>query len=92
MRAGNTHGCGDSGLLGRTQWWCPEAIGRPIDMSGRMRKLAGTIAFLLFLGVYILIAAAIGAGRISEANGFVQGLFNGNLVHQKIQSSVVDNG
>lgn len=44
-------------------------------MSGRMRKLAGTIAFLLFLGVYILIAAAIGSGRISEANGFVQFIY-----------------
>ena len=39
-------------------------------MSGRVRKLVGTIVLLVFLVVYIAIAGAIGSGRISEANSF----------------------
>jgi len=41
-------------------------------MSGRVRKLVGTIVLLVFLVVYIAIAGAIGSGRISEANSFFQ--------------------
>lgn len=41
-------------------------------MSGRLRKLVGTVVLLVFLAVYVVIAAAIGSGRIAEANGFAQ--------------------
>ena len=37
-------------------------------MSRRSRTLIGTIVLLAFLSVYIVIASAIGAGRISEAH------------------------
>jgi len=36
-------------------------------MGARTRKLIGTIALLLFLIVYVALAAAIAAGRIAEA-------------------------
>lgn len=41
-------------------------------MTPRLRKLIGTVALLLFLGLYIWVAAAIGSGRIAEASGVVQ--------------------
>ncbi|MEM9590021.1 MAG: DUF2842 domain-containing protein [Pseudomonadota bacterium] len=37
-------------------------------MTRRLRTLIGTIVLLVFLAVYILIAASIGTGRISEAH------------------------
>lgn len=39
-------------------------------MSAHVRKLIGTIMLLIFMVLYLAIAAAIGSGRISEANGF----------------------
>ena len=36
-------------------------------MTSRLRKLVGTVALLVFLGVYVWLVAAIGSGRISEA-------------------------
>ncbi|MEJ2517292.1 MAG: DUF2842 domain-containing protein [Methyloceanibacter sp.] len=44
-------------------------------MSGSMRKLVGTIVLLVFLLIYIAIAAAIGSGRIAEASTIVQFLY-----------------
>ena len=44
-------------------------------MSGSMRKLVGTIVLLVFLLIYIAIAAAIGSGRIVEASTIVQFLY-----------------
>lgn len=44
-------------------------------MSGHVRKLIGTIVLLVFLVVYIAIAAAIGSGRIAEANGIYQFIY-----------------
>ncbi|MCB1443426.1 MAG: DUF2842 domain-containing protein [Methyloceanibacter sp.] len=41
-------------------------------MSAHVRKLIGTIMLLIFMVLYLAIAAAIGSGRISEANGFAQ--------------------
>ena len=41
-------------------------------MTRPWRKLFGTVVLLAFLAVYILIAAAIGSGRISEARGAFQ--------------------
>ena len=44
-------------------------------MSGHVRKLVGTIVLLVFLLVYIAVAAAIGSGRIAEANSVFQFLY-----------------
>lgn len=44
-------------------------------MSGNLRKFLGTIVLLVFLLVYIAIAAAIGSGRLAEANGVLQFLY-----------------
>ena len=44
-------------------------------MSGNLRKLVGTIVLLVFLVIYIAIAAAIGSGRIAEANTIAQFLY-----------------
>jgi hypothetical protein len=44
-------------------------------MTIRMRKLAGTIALVAFLIVYALVAAAIAAGRITEAAQIFQVLY-----------------
>jgi hypothetical protein len=41
-------------------------------MTVRTRKLIGTIALLVFLAVYVWLAAAIGSGRISRAPQWVQ--------------------
>lgn len=41
-------------------------------MNARTRKLVGTIAILVFLFVYVWVAAAIGSGRLAEAHGLVQ--------------------
>ena len=41
-------------------------------MSARIRKLIGTIALLLFIGVYAWAVAAIGAGRITLAPSWAQ--------------------
>jgi hypothetical protein len=41
-------------------------------MTSRLRKLVGTVALLVFLGVYVWLAAAIGSGRISEAPAVAQ--------------------
>ncbi|BAQ17450.1 hypothetical protein GL4_2001 [Methyloceanibacter caenitepidi] len=40
-----------------------------------MRKFVGTIMLLVFLVVYIAIAAAIGSGRIAETNSVFQFLY-----------------
>ncbi|MDJ0512741.1 MAG: DUF2842 domain-containing protein [Methyloceanibacter sp.] len=44
-------------------------------MSRRLRTLVGTIVLLVFLAIYIVIAASIGAGRISEAHGVIQFIY-----------------
>ena len=41
-------------------------------MGARTRKLIGTLALLVFLGLYAWVAAAIGAGRISLAPAWAQ--------------------
>lgn len=41
-------------------------------MTGRARKLVGTLALLVFLGLYTSVAAAIGSGRITEAPALAQ--------------------
>ena len=41
-------------------------------MPARTRKLIGTVALLLFIGVYAWVATIIGAGRITLAPGWVQ--------------------
>lgn len=44
-------------------------------MNTRARKLIGTIVLVVFLTIYSVIAGAIGSGRISEANGFIQFIY-----------------
>jgi hypothetical protein len=44
-------------------------------MRARTRKLIGTIALLIFLGLYAGVAAVIGAGRITLAPQWVQFAF-----------------
>ncbi|MGH6736236.1 MAG: DUF2842 domain-containing protein [Methyloceanibacter sp.] len=41
-------------------------------MRARTRKLIGTVALIIFLGVYAWVAAVIGAGRISLAPAWAQ--------------------
>jgi hypothetical protein len=41
-------------------------------MTVRTRKLIGTVVLLLFLAVYALAVASIGAGRITTAPALVQ--------------------
>lgn len=41
-------------------------------MMARTRKFVGMVALLLFLVLYAWVAVAIGSGRITEANGFIQ--------------------
>jgi hypothetical protein len=41
-------------------------------MPAKTRKLIGTIALLVFLGLYAWAAAAIGAGRITLAPAWAQ--------------------
>jgi hypothetical protein len=41
-------------------------------MTVRTRKLIGTVVLLIFLALYALAAAAIGAGRITLAPHWVQ--------------------
>jgi len=41
-------------------------------MSAHVRKLIGTIVLLVFMALYLALAAAIGSGRISEASGVAQ--------------------
>ena len=41
-------------------------------MSARTRKLIGTVLLLVFLALYIWLAAAIGSGRISAAPAWAQ--------------------
>lgn len=44
-------------------------------MTMRTRKLIGIVATLMFLGVYCLIAMAVGANHFAEASGWAKGLF-----------------
>ena len=44
-------------------------------MSGKSRKLVGTIVLLFSLAIYIVIVGAIGAGRITEAHWFFQFIY-----------------
>jgi hypothetical protein len=44
-------------------------------MRRRTRKLIGTVAILIFVSLYALIAMAIAQGRLQEANKFWQGLY-----------------
>jgi Protein of unknown function (DUF2842) len=41
-------------------------------MTARLRKLIGTVALLVFLGLYVWVAAAVGSGRIAEAPAVLQ--------------------
>ena len=41
-------------------------------MTGGLRKFVGTVALLVFFTLYVVVAAAIGSGRISEASGLIQ--------------------
>jgi hypothetical protein len=41
-------------------------------MNGRVRKLIGTVALLVFSALYVWTAAAIGSGRLLEAHGLAQ--------------------
>jgi len=41
-------------------------------MPARVRKLVGTVVLLVFLTLYAWAAAAIGAGRITEAPAYAQ--------------------
>jgi Protein of unknown function (DUF2842) len=41
-------------------------------MPARTRKLTGTVVLLVFLMLYVGVAAAIGAGRISVAPAWAQ--------------------
>jgi len=44
-------------------------------MSGRLRKLVGTVALLVFLALYTWLAAAIGSGRVVEAPALAQAAY-----------------
>jgi len=44
-------------------------------MRRRTRKLIGTVAILVFVSLYALIAMAIAQGRLQDANKFWQGLY-----------------
>ena len=44
-------------------------------MTTRVRKLIGTVALLVFLTVYVWIAAAIGSGRLAQAPALAQALY-----------------
>ncbi len=44
-------------------------------MSTHLRKLIGTVALLVFLVLYIWLAAAIGSGRIVEAPALLQAAY-----------------
>jgi hypothetical protein len=46
-----------------------------IRMRRRTRKLIGTVAILVFVSLYALIAMAIAQGRLQDANKFWQGLY-----------------
>ena len=41
-------------------------------MTARPRKLLGAVALLVFLVLYTWVAAAIGAGRITDAPAYAQ--------------------
>jgi hypothetical protein len=43
-------------------------------MRQRTRKLVGTVAILVFVCVYALVAMALAQGRITEASKLVQGI------------------
>jgi hypothetical protein len=43
-----------------------------LPMSLRSRKLIGTVVLLVFVGLYALAVASIGAGRITTAPPLVQ--------------------
>jgi hypothetical protein len=44
-------------------------------MRARSRKLIGTLALLVFIVLYVWLASAIGAGRISVAPAWAQFAF-----------------
>lgn len=44
-------------------------------MTMRIRKLAGTVALIVFLTLYALVVAAIAAGRITIASPLAQFAF-----------------
>jgi len=44
-------------------------------MRARTRKLTGTVMLLIFLVLYVWVASAIGAGRISLAPAWAQFAF-----------------
>ena len=44
-------------------------------MRRRTRKLIGTVAILIFVSLYALIAMSIAQGRLQDANKFWQGLY-----------------
>jgi uncharacterized membrane protein len=43
-----------------------------LPMSLRSRKLIGTVVLLVFVGLYALAVASIGAGRITTASPLAQ--------------------
>ncbi|MFW2391285.1 MAG: DUF2842 domain-containing protein [Methyloceanibacter sp.] len=44
-------------------------------MSAHLRKLIGTVVLLVFLVLYIWLAAALGSGRIVEAPALLQAAY-----------------